>query len=82
MPTLSDHSPRHINPKNSMKIFQKTRKVAKKKSTQPKRPQQEVYARAAAPSVGKQKKRKRPDDEGLALGPLTARQRRCVAAAP
>ena len=64
-----------------MKIFQKTRKVAKKKTAQPKKPQQEVYARAAAPTVGKKKKRKRPDDEGLALGPLTARQRRCVAAA-
>ena len=64
-----------------MKIFQKTRKVAKKKSTQPKKQPQEVYARAAAPTVGKKKKRKRPDDEGLALGPLTARQRRCVAAA-
>ena len=34
-----------------MKIFQKTRKVAKKKSPQPKKPQQEVYARAAAPTV-------------------------------
>ena len=64
-----------------MKIFQKTRKVAKKKSTQPKKQPQEVYARAAAPTVGKKKKRKRPNDEGLALGPLTARQRRCVAAA-
>ena len=64
-----------------MKIFQKTRKVAKKKTAQPKKPQQQIYARAAAPSVGKKKKRKRPDDEGLALGPLTARQRRCVAAA-
>ena len=64
-----------------MKIFQKTRKVAKK-TKQPKKHPQEVYARAAAPSVGKKKKRKRPnDDEGLALGPLTARQRRCVAAA-
>jgi len=65
-----------------MKIFQKTRKVAKKKTPQPKKPQQQIYARAAAPTVGKKKKRKRPEkDEGLALGPLTARQRRCVAAA-
>ena len=64
-----------------MKIFQKTRKVAKKKSTQPKKQPQEVYARAAAPTVSKKKKRKRPD-EGLALGPLTARPRRSAAAAP
>ena len=63
-----------------MKIFQKTRKVAKK-TKQPKTPQQEVYARAAAPTVGKKKRRRPQKDEGLALGPLTARQRRCVAAA-
>ena len=65
-----------------MKIFQKTRKVAKKAPPPKQQPTGKAYTRAAAPGVAKEKKRKQnPAGDGLALGPLTARQRRCVAAA-